>query len=173
MIINTQNSESSEASNGQVNATDSELLSKTPMDKAAIAPPMLTSRVLNPTPTAIDQRSGKALFSQFGWFNWANLSLRTKATVLAIALGTLPTLAIGSIGYSVQSNFVRQEVTKFHQTKATDAVDKLTRFIFERYGDIQVLANLPILRDPKLSTAVSLSAKRTSFEPICRSLPSL
>ncbi|MGB8701644.1 MAG: methyl-accepting chemotaxis protein [Thermosynechococcaceae cyanobacterium] len=93
-------------------------------------------------------------------FRWSTLSLRVKATVLAIALGTIPTLLISSIGYSLASKSVIQEATKNHQTQAIEAVDKLTRFLFERYGDIQVLANLPILRNASLSASVSLQEKQ-------------
>jgi methyl-accepting chemotaxis protein PixJ len=84
-------------------------------------------------------------------FKWSALSLRTKATVLAIALGTIPTLAVGGIAYTLASKAVTQEIINTHQDKAGEAIDKLTRFMFERYGDIQVLANLPILRNSTLN----------------------
>jgi twitching motility protein PilJ len=93
-------------------------------------------------------------------FRWSALSLRWKATALAVALGTIPTLAVGGLNYFIQSDLIRKEATVTHQSKAERSVDKLTRFIFERYGDIQVLANLPILTDPKLRTAVTVQEQQ-------------
>jgi methyl-accepting chemotaxis protein PixJ len=92
--------------------------------------------------------------------DWSGLNLRAKAMTVAIALGTLPTLAIGGLSYYAESNVVRPQVTAAHQTQAAAAVDKLTRFIFERYGDVQVVANFPIFRNPTLSASVSLKDKQ-------------
>jgi methyl-accepting chemotaxis protein PixJ len=92
--------------------------------------------------------------------NWSGLNLRTKAIAVAIALGIFPPIALGSIAYVLQDWTLTQKVTAAHQAKANDAIDKLTRFIFERYGDVQVLANLPILRNSSLSTAVNLKDKQ-------------
>ncbi|WP_404789188.1 methyl-accepting chemotaxis protein [Altericista sp. CCNU0014] len=91
---------------------------------------------------------------------WYALSLRAKATILAIALGTIPTLGVGGIAFNLVSKTVTQQIVDTHQNKAVEAVDKLTRFVFERYGDVQVLANLPILRNASLSAAVSLQEKQ-------------
>ncbi len=93
-------------------------------------------------------------------FKWSALSLRTKATVLAIAIGTLPTLMVGGIAYNLASKSVNQEITTTHQAKAIDAVDKLTRFVFERYGDVQILSNLAILRNQTLTASLSLRDKQ-------------
>jgi methyl-accepting chemotaxis protein PixJ len=93
-------------------------------------------------------------------FNWSGLSLRVKATAVAIALGTIPTLAVGGITYSLANKIVTQNIIDDHQNKAGDVIDKMTRFMFERYGDVQVLANLPIFSDAKLSAAVPLQEKQ-------------
>lgn len=92
--------------------------------------------------------------------NWSGLSLRFKATALAIALGTIPTLAVGGITYSLANKIVTQNIIEDHQNKAGDAIDKMTRFMFERYGDVQILANLPIFSDAKLSAVVPLQEKQ-------------
>jgi methyl-accepting chemotaxis protein PixJ len=92
--------------------------------------------------------------------NWSGLSLRIKATALAIALGVFPTVLVGGGAYVLESKVLKEEVTKTHQTRANEAIDKLTRFIFERYGDVQTLANLPILRNSSLSASVSLKDKQ-------------
>jgi methyl-accepting chemotaxis protein PixJ len=92
--------------------------------------------------------------------NWSGLSLRFKATALAIALGTIPTLAVGGITYSLSNKIVTQNIIEDHQNKAGDAIDKMTRFMFERYGDVQVLASLAVFSDAKISAAVSQQSKQ-------------
>jgi methyl-accepting chemotaxis protein PixJ len=93
-------------------------------------------------------------------FKWSALSLRNKATVLAISLATIPTLVVGGIAYNLTSKAVTGQIIDTHQDTAGEAIDKLTRFVFERYGDVQVLANLPILRNSTLSASVSLQDKQ-------------
>lgn len=77
-------------------------------------------------------------------------SLRNKATLLAITLGTVPVIAIGTVAYYFADQEVARQVKLEKQARATEIADKINRFIFERYGDIQILANLPILRNPKV-----------------------
>ena len=96
---------------------------------------------------------------KFG-FNWSALSLRTKATVLAIALGVVPTVGIASLAYYLDSKALAQKVAENHQSQANEAIEKLTRFVFERYGDVQVLANFPIFRNQALSATISLQDKQ-------------
>jgi methyl-accepting chemotaxis protein PixJ len=92
--------------------------------------------------------------------NWSGLSLQFKATAVAIALGTIPALAVGTIAYSLANTVVSQNIIDDHQHKAGEAIDEMTRFMFERYGDVQVLANLPIFSDAKLSAGVPLQEKQ-------------
>ena len=73
------------------------------------------------------------------------LSLSTKTTILAIAMVTVPVFAIGLGGYIAASNSLRNKVFDLQQTEAKGFADKVNRFMLERYGDIQVLSNLPII----------------------------
>jgi methyl-accepting chemotaxis protein PixJ len=91
--------------------------------------------------------------------NWSGLSLRIKATAVAIALGVIPTMAVGYVGQNLAHQGFSDEVQTTQIERSSEAVDKLTRFVFERYGDIQVLANFPIFRESKLSTLVSSQDK--------------
>ncbi len=75
------------------------------------------------------------------------LSLSTKTTILAIAMVTIPVFAIGLGGYIVASNSLRNKVFDFQETEAKGFADKVNRFMFERYADIQVLSNLPIIKN--------------------------
>lgn len=87
------------------------------------------------------------------------MSLRTKATLLAIALGTIPVLGCGAIAYYLtQKNTLRSEI-KSQESSATTLSDKVNRFLFERYGDIQIMANLSILTNSKLVAGMTLKAQ--------------
>ncbi|MCU0535913.1 MAG: methyl-accepting chemotaxis protein [Hydrococcus sp. Prado102] len=81
---------------------------------------------------------------------WLRLGLRWKATLLAVAIGTIPVMAIGAIAYSVADRSLDTQIRDKEETLAVDLGDKVNRFMFERYGDIQVLSKLPILINPKV-----------------------
>ncbi len=83
------------------------------------------------------------------------LSLKNKATALAIALGTLPVMAIGATSYYFADQSIINQITQQKQQTASELADKVNRFMFERYGDIQVVANLPILRNPKVQAVTT------------------
>lgn len=73
------------------------------------------------------------------------LKLSTKVTLLAIALGTLPVLAIGILAYLLASNSLTNKVSQLQQSEAKDMADKVNRFMIERYNDIRLISNLPII----------------------------
>ncbi|MGB3636726.1 MAG: methyl-accepting chemotaxis protein [Rivularia sp. (in: cyanobacteria)] len=75
------------------------------------------------------------------------LSLSTKTTILAIAMVTVPVFAIGLGGYIAASNSLRNKVFDLQQTETKGFADKVNRFMLERYGDIQLLSNLPIIKN--------------------------
>jgi methyl-accepting chemotaxis protein PixJ len=91
-------------------------------------------------------------------------SLRTKATAMAIALGTLPVMAIGSAAYIATERTSTQQVETSQVNQAVEISDKLNRFMFERYGDIQVLANLPFLKITRLQSSMTLQEKQQVLE---------
>jgi methyl-accepting chemotaxis protein PixJ len=91
---------------------------------------------------------------------WSGRSLRSKATALAIALGTLPVILIGSAAYVVMDKTFAQQIETQQINQSIQISDKLNRFIFERYGDIQVLANLPFLKNTRLQNTMTLQEKQ-------------
>ncbi|MBE9211676.1 GAF domain-containing protein [Plectonema cf. radiosum LEGE 06105] len=76
------------------------------------------------------------------------LSLSTKTAILAIAIATFPVLIIGTGAYIVASQAISNKISRSQEAQAKDFADKINRFMFERYGDIQILANLPTIRIP-------------------------
>jgi twitching motility protein PilJ len=106
------------------------------------------SILANPHLEAADLQSG-----------WSSLSLKTKATLLAIALGTLPIAAIGAISYLQTDAAVRQGVNQSQKARAEQIADKFNRFVFERYGDINVLASQPVFASGQLAATSSKEDK--------------
>lgn len=92
-----------------------------------------------------------------------NLSLRNKAIGFAIALGTLPVLLIGTVAYYLANRSITYDVMQYQKAYAVEVADKLSRFMFERYGDIQTVANLAIITDPKLNQIVSQQQKEETL----------
>ncbi|MGL5871344.1 MAG: GAF domain-containing protein [Xenococcaceae cyanobacterium] len=91
------------------------------------------------------------------------MSLRLKATLAAIALGTLPVLAIGGFAYSVVDRQIRDNAIKEQETLTQTQGKRVSAFMFERYGDIQILANLGILTNSKLRKEVSPADKEKTL----------
>ncbi|MFM2304256.1 MAG: hypothetical protein RLZZ135_1666, partial [Cyanobacteriota bacterium] len=90
---------------------------------------------------------------------WRKLNFKTKATLLAIALGLVPLAVVGTLSYLQISNTLQQQVTKSQTDRAEAVADKLNRFVFERNGDVEILAAQPIFADPKLSASTSVQDK--------------
>ncbi|BAY11341.1 methyl-accepting chemotaxis protein [Calothrix sp. NIES-2098] len=96
------------------------------------------------------------------YFN--RLSLGTKATVLAIAIGTLPTLGIGAIAYSFANNSINKQITKAQEAETIGLLDKVNRYILGRFGDIQVLSKRLFLTNPQVRQTTSLEEKQAVLD---------
>jgi methyl-accepting chemotaxis protein PixJ len=91
---------------------------------------------------------------------FSKFSLRTKATIAAIALGTIPIALVGTGAYIASTSALTQEVEIVQKSNASEAIDKVNRFVFERYGDVQAIANLPLLRNKAIGDLVSRQDKQ-------------
>ena len=91
---------------------------------------------------------------------WRRLSLRTKATAMAIALSTLPILAIGATAYYLTNKNITESVTRQQQARVISLANQLDRFILEGYRDIQTLSRLGIINNPRLRTATAAREKQ-------------
>jgi methyl-accepting chemotaxis protein PixJ len=77
-------------------------------------------------------------------------NLRAKATLLALAIGTLPVIATGTLAYFVADPTVKQNAIEKQEARVSEASELASRFIFERFGDIQILGDHPAFRDGNL-----------------------
>jgi methyl-accepting chemotaxis protein PixJ len=90
---------------------------------------------------------------------WGRLSLKTKGTLVATLLGLSPILVIGALSYSQINNALRTQTVNDQKVRATQIADKFNRFIFERNGDVEILAAQPIFADQKLAATTSTESK--------------
>ncbi|WP_055075745.1 methyl-accepting chemotaxis protein [Pseudanabaena sp. 'Roaring Creek'] len=88
-------------------------------------------------------------------WGWRSLSLRTKTTLLAVLLSTIPVVAIGGVASYFSSRSLDQSIRETQLKKALAIADKINRFMYSRYGDIQVLAAHPILANRKVQAVMS------------------
>lgn len=96
--------------------------------------------------------------------NLNNLPLRTKAIAFAIALGTIPVLLVGITNYVSSVQQSREAATQTQQDLTAAIADKVGLFMFERNGDIQVLANLPILANPEKTAGITPQQKQAVLD---------
>jgi len=91
------------------------------------------------------------------------MSLRAKATALAIALSVLPVLAIGTASYFFFSKGAREDAISAQEGLAITLADVIGRYMRERVGDIQLLSGLAIFNDAKLSNMTSRQEKEAQL----------
>lgn len=127
---------------------------------SSISPELMTQELAGiqlPIPKAIKTKpqtpNSSSQWQPSRWWRFA--SLRKKAMVLALAIGTLPVLAVGSTSYFFVSRQVEQQTIQNEQVNGSDLKNKLTSFIEERYRDIQVMAQLRNFTNPKIRELIS------------------
>jgi len=81
---------------------------------------------------------------------WRFASLRTKAIAVALALGTVPIVAVGTIAYFAASQGLKQQIIQNEQINATDLQDKLNLFVQEAYTNTILMSNLNFLTVAKV-----------------------
>ncbi len=91
---------------------------------------------------------------------WDVIGLRTKVTFISIATAIIPLVVVGIFIYYSVSIDQANTAKEAKASKAKEMADKLQRFIFERSGDIQVIAQLPIFSNAKISNISTLQEKK-------------
>ncbi|MCG8362674.1 MAG: HAMP domain-containing protein [Pseudanabaenales cyanobacterium] len=91
---------------------------------------------------------------------WAGV--RFKATFLAVTVGVLPIMAIGAAGYFFADQTIREQVELRQKLDAEFLANDVSRFMFERYDDIQTLARQSIFADSNLRLS-STTAEKEEF----------
>ncbi|MEH1860063.1 MAG: methyl-accepting chemotaxis protein [Nostoc sp.] len=102
-----------------------------------------------PTKLTTESANNSSLNQGIAYFT--RLGLVKKATILAIAIGTIPVLGIGAIAFGFANKSITKQITQSQQAEATGLSDKVNRFMLGRYGDIQVISNLLFLTNSQAS----------------------
>ena len=129
--------------------------------KSAVVSPVSQPTKFNSQSTVSDKSTARVMpkgMKNLSW--WQRTSLRTKVTLGAIALGIIPLLAVGAVDYATSSRNLRQNATDGQESIAISLGDQVGNFMFERYGDVQVLTNLPILANPKVRAVMTSQEKQ-------------
>lgn len=97
------------------------------------------------------------------WSKWFSNSLRVKTTAIAILIGTIPVVSIGTVAYFTTSQQVRHQVIQNEQSTMGDLKDKVYYFVNERAGDIQIMAELPMLVNAKVRASLKKEDREEVF----------
>jgi len=95
---------------------------------------------------------------------WQRLSLKTKATAVAIACCTLPLITFGAIAYYLTNQKITEGVVHEQQDHVISLANEINHFSLERYKDVQTIAQMGILSDPRIRTAISEKEKQTVLD---------
>ena len=90
---------------------------------------------------------------------WKKLSVKQKATGFAILIGTVPVLLIGSVAYYFANQSLTAKIQQDRIDRATQLANEINVFMTDRFADIQVLGQLPLLTDPELYASTPTAEK--------------
>ncbi len=94
---------------------------------------------------------------------WQSLALKTKVTLLALALGITPVAALGAAAYYFVGNTEYQQAVELEVNTLAALHDETNEFLFERYNDVQVLASLPVFSNAEIAQATPNERKQALF----------
>jgi len=103
------------------------------------------------------------------WRWWQALGLRTKTAVVSVAAITIPLLALGSFTYFYVGQNIANNTRQTRALRAEGMAYRVAYFMRERYGDIQTLANLSFLTNPKIQTVLTLPEQKAILDNYIKS----
>jgi methyl-accepting chemotaxis protein PixJ len=109
---------------------------------------------------------------QASWWSSSGLrstSLRTKATLLALAIGTIPVVLVGTTAYYTAGQGIKEQIVQSEKTNAEDLEGKLNLFIKQRYDDIVTLSKLDAFTNSKVRGALTTEDKNAILKDLMES----
>lgn len=97
---------------------------------------------------------------------WERKSIRFKTTVLAIAIGTIPTITVGLTAYYFASRSIKQETTSLRSSIVLDLQNQVNVFMRDRLGEVKVMATLDVFTDPQLRKVATAKQKSAALQKI-------
>lgn len=92
---------------------------------------------------------------------WQQLNLQTKTTVLALVMGVLPIVMIGTVAYYFSNQALTRQVLENEKDAAVNIEDKFEFFIKDRVSDIRELAENNTFANPQISAKTTQNEKNT------------
>ena len=148
------------ATEAQANIPDLDKLTPHPEEFQSVATEVLSNME---KASVVELSQGQTATPSQGSFQ-RRLGLKGKATLTAILLATLPTLALGSLAYGISSSAFEEKLTAASLARASGMADRTNAFMFERYSNIQVVAQFPFLVNPQVRGNMSLDEKQAQLE---------
>ncbi|HEY9612460.1 methyl-accepting chemotaxis protein [Allocoleopsis sp.] len=96
-------------------------------------------------------------------------SLRTKTTILALAIGTIPVMLVGTTAYFTAGRGIEEQIVQSETSNAEGLEDKLNLFIKERFSDIITLSQLDAFTNPKVRDALTTEEKNAILKDLMES----
>ena len=96
-------------------------------------------------------------------------SLRTKTTILALAIGTIPVALVGTTAYLTASKGIEEQIVQSETTNAEDLEDKLNLFVKERFSDIVTLSQLDAFTNSKVRDVLTSEEKNAILKDLMES----
>lgn len=95
---------------------------------------------------------------------WKRLSLKAKATALAVFIGVVPIFGVGTAAYFFSRQSVTTQIIQSKEDLTEQLAAKVASYMRERYGDIQIMSSLDIFTDAKLRNSTSKKAKQAALD---------
>ena len=95
---------------------------------------------------------------------WERQSIRFKTTILAVAIGVIPTIALGSTAYYFAASSIDKETTTLRKTLVADLQNQVNVFMSDRFADVKAISNLDIFTDPKLRKLATAEQKSDTLQ---------
>ena len=91
-----------------------------------------------------------------------SFSLRSKATLLAIAIGVIPVATVGILAFYLLNRSLTEQINREELEKNEIAADSVNRFLEDRVKEIESLARNPLFTDSQLRETTTI-AEKTAF----------
>lgn len=95
---------------------------------------------------------------------WDRINLRTRTTLIMVAISTLSTIAVSTIAYGFARQSMTRQITTVQQKTASEVANKVAFYMRERFGDIQIMSNLTILTNPQLRASTTAKDKQAALD---------
>ena len=86
---------------------------------------------------------------------WDELSIKAKATALAVTLGVAPVLAVGGMAIYFANQMITEETLAERQRLAVSISLQLSQFIQTRLNDVEAIARAPVATNANLRDTAS------------------